>query len=294
MIKQDEIFSVSRRKAIRACSALAAGSLILPTPLAEAFPVRKKIFIGACDWSLEKRNEVAALQVASEIGLDGVQLSLGSVENNMHLRRKEVQKAYLEASKKYNVRIGGIAIGELNNVPYATDPRTDAWVSDSIEVAAELGVKVILIAFFGNGDINENPDKQKRVIDKFSKVMAKAESAGVILGIESWMNAESHLRIIEAVGSPNLKVYYDVANSQKMGYDIYEEIKRLGSEMICEFHMKENGFKLGEGKVDFGRVVSLMEEIKYEGWVQLEGSRPEGSSLLSTYKDNLKFLRSQF
>ena len=283
-----------RRKAIK-FSALAAGSMLLPFSALEGRDAKKKKYsIGACDWSLEKRNDVAALQVASELGLDGVQISLGNVENNMHLRQKSVQRAYKQAVKKYGVKIGGIAIGELNSVPYATDPRTDDWVSDSIDVAAEMGVKVILIAFFGKGDINDSQDKRNRVIDKFLKVASKAESAGVVLGIESWMNAEKHLEIIKAVDSPNLKVYYDVANSHKMGYDIYQEIKMLGKEMICEFHMKENGFKLGEGSVDFIRVAKLLEEINYEGWMQIEGARPEGSMLIPTYRDNLKFLRSHF
>jgi hypothetical protein len=66
---------------------------------------------------------------------------MGSAANDMHLRRPEIQRAYREAARKHRVRIGGLALGELNNVPYKADDRTDAWVHDSIGVAKALGVK---------------------------------------------------------------------------------------------------------------------------------------------------------
>ena len=43
--------------------------------------------------------------------------------------------------------------GELNNVPYKSDPQTDEWVWDSIDVAKSLGVPVILLAFFAKNDL---------------------------------------------------------------------------------------------------------------------------------------------
>jgi hypothetical protein len=34
------------------------------------------------------------------------------------------------------------------------------------------------------------------------KVAPKAEKNGVVLGVESWMNAEEHIRIVDEVASP--------------------------------------------------------------------------------------------
>ena len=48
-----------------------------------------------------------------------------------------------------------------------------------------------------------------------------------------------------------MQVYYDVCNSIDRGYDIYKEIRWLGTKHICEFHAKENGALLGKGKVNF-------------------------------------------
>ena len=41
--------------------------------------------------------------------------------------------------------------------------------------------------------------------------------------IESWLNADQHLRILKAVGSPAVQVYCGVANMELRGYDIYRE-----------------------------------------------------------------------
>jgi L-ribulose-5-phosphate 3-epimerase len=259
--------------------------------LFHSFPAQR-FYIGACDWSIRQMGMVAAVQTAKKIGLDGVQLSLGNAANNMQLRNKSLQQQYLEAAKEYGVKIGGLAIGELNNIPYKSDPRTDQWVSDSIDTAKALGVKAILLAFFNKGDLRNDPAGQKAVIEKLQKVAPKAEAAGVVLGIESWLNAKDQMAIIKAVGSKNIKVYYDVCNSNDMGYNIYEEIRWLGKENICEFHCKENGFLLGKGKVDFKEVSKALNDIDYTGWLQIEGAVPDKEDMLESYVKNLAYLRS--
>jgi sugar phosphate isomerase/epimerase len=92
-----------------------------------------------------------------------------------------------------------------------------------------------------------------------------------------------------------VQVYYDVANSEKMGYDIYREIRWLGArKLICEFHLKENGFLLGQGRVDFKKVREAMDEIGYSGWMQIEGAVPEGATMLPSYQLNCQFARGVF
>lgn len=264
--------------------------------LSEWFGASKNaIKIGACDWSIGKANDVDAMALGKKIGLDGVQLSMGNVENQMHLRQKTVQQNYKTAAAKLNMQFSGLALGELNNVPYKSDPRAEEWVSDSIDVAKDLGVKVVLLAFFSNGDLKNDTAGQNEVINRLKKVAPKAEQAGVTLGIESWLSAGEHMKIIDAVASKNVQVYYDVCNAQEMGYDIYKEILWLGKQdQICEFHMKEIGSLLGSGKVDFKKVRSAMEDIDYHGWIQIEGAVPANQPIFESYVKNLDYLHSIF
>jgi L-ribulose-5-phosphate 3-epimerase len=282
----------SRRHVLKNTAALAGLTSILPVWNMFASDTKKRYKISACDWSIGMHSNVEAMALAEKIGLDGVQVSLGNVKNNMHLRRQEVQKAYQQAAKKHNVKVSSLAIGELNNIPYKSAPETEQWVSDSIDVAKAMRCEVILLAFFGEGDLKGDKEGTAEVIRRLKKVAPKAERAGVILGIESWLSADEHLEIIDAVASENVRVYYDVANSHQMGYDIYEEIGRLGSKYICEVHAKENGHLLGQGKVDFEKVKTLLDEINYDGWVIIEGAVPTGADLLESYIGNKQYLQS--
>lgn len=261
-----------------------------------AFPSQKnnKYKVSICDWSLGKQSQVEALILAKEIGLDGVQVSLGTVANNMHLRQKNIQKAYKKLANDKNIAISSLAIGELNNIPYKSAPEAEQWVSDSIDVAKNMGCKVILLAFFSNGDLKGDEEGTKEVIRRLKKVAPKAEREGIVLGIESWLSADEHLRIINEVGSKNVRVYYDVANATDMGYDIFDEMRRLGKKYICEVHLKENGALLGHGKVDFIKVKKVLDEIGYEGWVILEGAVPKGANLFDSYVSNTAYVRSVF
>lgn len=247
--------------------------------------------IGACDWSIGKLADPAAFEVAKEIGLDGVQVSLGTADNDMHLRQQEVQERYRVTAKHHGLAVASLAIGEMNNIPYKSDPRTIQWVSDSIDVCKAMGVRVVLLAFFGKGDLKNDPSGTDEVVKRLKAVAPRAEKENVILGLESWLSADEHLAIMDRVGSPAVQVYYDVANSRKMGYDIYAEIRQLGKR-ICEFHAKENGALLGQGQVDFKKVRAALDDIGYRGWVQIEGAVPPGGQMLPSYQANSKFLRS--
>lgn len=287
---------LTRRTMIARCAQAAAAYAAFShcAPLFAA-PAKRRFKIGACDWSIGKQADVGAMEVAKKIGLDGVQVSLGTEANNMHLRQPAVQQSYREAAKQFGVEVASLAIGEMNRVPYKSDPRTIEWVSDCIDVQKAMGVKVVLLAFFSNGDLKGDKAGTDEVVRRLKEVAPKAEKAGVILGIESWLSAEEHMDMIQRVGSSAVQVYYDVANSTQMGYDIFKEIRWLGKQkLICEFHMKENGFLLGQGKVDLKQVRAAIDDIGYAGWMQIEGAVPKGATMLDSYVTNLKVLRGLF
>jgi sugar phosphate isomerase/epimerase len=212
----------------------------------------------------------------------------------MKLRKPEVQAQFKEAARTTGMEIGSLAIGELNGIPYKKDPRTEVWVSDCVEVLQALGVKVVLLAFFGNGDLVGDKEGTAEVVRRLKKVAPKAEQAGVVLGLESWLSAEDTMRIMDQVGSPAVKMYYDVCNSTDRGYDICKEIRWLGKKNICEFHLKENGFLLGQGKVNLERVRDAIGDIGYEGWMQIEGAVPPKGELVPSYIANQKYVRTLF
>ena len=284
---------MNRRDALR--YSLGAGLTALAYPALSELPAPAARFrIGACDWSIGPAGDINTFAVAKQIGLDGVQVSLNTKDDHEHLRRTEVQQAFKAAAKQAGVGFSGLAIGLLNEIPYKSDSRTEQWVQDSVDVANALGVRTVLLAFFSNNDLRNDKKGTQAVIDRLKAVAPKAERAGVVLGIESWLSAPEHLAIMDAVGSPAIKVYYDVCNSSVMKYDIFKEIRDLGKDRICEVHLKENGYLLGKGKVDLVKVRRALDDIGYSGWLQIEGAVPAGKPILASYIENNRTVRSLF
>ena len=253
-----------------------------------------KYRIGACDRSVGRQLSPEAFERAKQIGLDGIQVSYNTGKDENGLSVPETVQAIRDASTRTGVKVSSLAIGELNRTPYKSQPKTEEWVWNSVDAAKALGVKVILLAFFSEGDLRNDDAGKKAVIGRLKKVAPHAEKQGITLGIESWLSAQEHLEIIQAVGSKAVKVYYDFRNSTDAGHDIFKEIPMLGKDMICEIHRKENGQRLGEGPLDWPRVAKAVKDIGYEGWMQIEGATPQGAEIVPAYQHNLKYLKGLF
>jgi sugar phosphate isomerase/epimerase len=282
---------IHRRAAVAAIGSGLIASSALRTLAADPNRVFK---IGACDWSIQRQGDIAAIKMAKEIGLDGVEVSFGRPGDRYDLRVARNRELYQELAKEHGVAMCSLAMGILNEVPFATSPEADKWVWDCVDVMPKLGLKVALLAFFSKGDLKGKQELQDAVIARLKKLAPRAEAAGVVLGIESYLNADEHMRILDAVKSPAVMVYYDVANMNRMGYDIYAEIRRLGRDRICQIHCKENGYLLGEGKIDFQEVKAALDQIGWQGWLVIEGAVPEGGSMFDSYVKNQQTLRSIF
>jgi len=168
--------------------------------------------------------------------------------------------------------VASLAMGVLNDIPHKSDPRTERWVDQAIDVCQAMRTDIILLAFFGNGDLKNDAKGTDDVVSRLKNIAPKAEKAGVTLAIESWLSAAAHMAIVDRVGSPAVKVYYDVGNSNMMKYDIYQEIRTLSGQ-ICQFHAKDYDDLYGKGSIDFPRVREAMDEAGYRGWFVMEGTK---------------------
>ena len=258
--------------AARAAAGLALTCSCTPSARDEQVKAPAGFKLGICDWTIDKTADPDSFAIAKRIGLDGVQVDFGRGENRLPLFDEELQQNILGQARRHKMQIPSLAMGVLNSVPYKKDHRAERWVRQGIKVAEAMGIKVILLAFFGNGDLRNDERGVNTVVQRLRQITPDAEIAGVTLGIESWLSAEQHIDIIERVGSRAVKVYYDVGNSHKEGYNIYEEIRQLGP-LICEFHAKDYDNLYGKGSIDFKEVRLAMDDIGYRGWFVMEGMK---------------------
>lgn len=287
---------ISRRSAFKILSGSAAAATI------PAFGQNSGYSIGACDWSVGKKQHIEAFDVAKKIGLEGLQVSFSTPGSEFDLRDPKVRESYWNRVEETGIQIASLGMGILNQKPLATTPEAASWVSDAIDVIAALkkenpakAPSVCLLAFFGKADLNGQPERMESVITKLKTVASKAEDNGVVFGIESLLSADDHLKLIDGVGSNAIQVYYDSANSNRMGYDIYEEVVQIGGDRICEVHCKENRALIGEGVVDFPKFKTSLTKAGYkDGWLIIEGAMPKGADVVEAYEKNFKTLDRVF
>jgi L-ribulose-5-phosphate 3-epimerase len=170
------------------------------------------------------------------------------------------------------------------------DPLGKQWVAESIPLTKKLGARVILLPFFGKGALQTRAEMDY-VADFLKEIGPEAEKTGVILGLENTISAEENARMLDRAQSKAVLVYYDVGNSFNNGFDIYKEIGWLGKDRICEFHLKDNPNLIGQGKIDFSKVIGAIVESGFSGWAVLETAAPSGDVRKDT-KTNLDYVRA--
>jgi sugar phosphate isomerase/epimerase len=281
--------TISRRRFLQSGAAASVAALShrqLMAYAAQASKTGVKFKVGVTDWNLRQTAKTESIALAKKIGFDGVQVSIG---RRMQLKDEALQKAFLDESKKLGFPIASLCLDILHVNGLKSDPLGKQWVAESIPIAKTMGVKVILLPFFGPWAL-QNQSEMDYVGDALREVAPAAEKAGIILGLEDTISARDNVRIMERSKSPAVLTYYDVGNSTQHGFEIIEEIRWLGRERICEVHLKDNPNFMGQGKIDFVAVVNALAEIGFDKWAQLECSAPTGS-IENDMTTNLKFIR---
>jgi sugar phosphate isomerase/epimerase len=286
----------SRRRFVQI--GLQAGALL--TPAARALAVGRaaavRFKVGVPDWNLKLEAKIEAVALAKKLSFDGVQISLGhegvkTASDHLPLADAKTQQAYLAESKRVGIPITSVCLEILHRNYLKSDPLGQRWVAESIPAAKALGVRVVLLPFFGKGALATEAEMDF-VGDALRELAPAAERSGVILGLEDTISAKDNVRIMERTKSAAVKTYYDVGNSTRNGFDVLSEIKWLGRDRICEVHLKDNPHYLGEGTIDFGAVVRLLQEIGFSDWAQLECDAPSGN-VEADMTRNLAFIRAR-
>jgi len=268
------------------CSAAAVGAISRL-----GLPKEPVLRIGVTDWNLNLGASPDALPLAARLGFDGVQVSFGRkiVDDRMPLDNPEILVRYLNLSRQYNIPIDGTCVDRLHDNGLKNDKLAVKWVQDSIRLTKALNSKVLLLPFFGQRAL-QTRDEMDYVGDVLRDLGPDAEKAGVMLGLEDTISAEDNVRIMERSRSKNVLVYYDVGNSTKAGFDVVKEIRWLGKDRICQFHLKDNPHYLGEGSIQFPPIMQAIRDIGFTGYANLE-TDAHPNQVEADMRKNLEYIR---
>ena len=291
---------ITRRDFVKQASLAAA---VMPA-IARAQPAPPPLRVGMTDWNLGQRGDISKIALAREIGLDGIQVSLQfPADGSLALRDPKTQAAFRRAALENGIQICSLAIGSpgKSRLPLHTNPAAAILLAEAVEVARNLGTNNILLPILGDSHIDMSNQAQVDTFVAMMKEVARyAEKFDVFVGIEDWISAEDNIRLLDAIGSDHVAVYYDSHNivsrdaRKGLAQDIYAEPKMLGRR-IHQVHVKNASMLLSTpgGKIDWPRMAQQFYDIGYRGWYVLETNSPTKDIVADT-RANIDYVKKTF
>jgi L-ribulose-5-phosphate 3-epimerase len=156
---------------------------------------------------------------------------------------------------------------------------------------------VILVAFFKEDAPDMNREESYGpVITNLQEAAVAARDAGVVLGLENSLSPADNRKLVDLVGHPAVRVYYDLQNMATYGHgaEAVPGVKLLGRERICAVHVK-NGDDLIEqpGPIDWPSAFAACNEIGYDGWYTYETQHKSVADCIADTTRNNAFLAKQ-
>ncbi|MHB0876819.1 MAG: sugar phosphate isomerase/epimerase family protein [Anaerolineae bacterium] len=116
-----------------------------------------------------------------------------------------------------------------------------------------------------------------RAVTFFRQVAPVAQEEGVVIAIEPLARGDNNfiytkdqgVRLIEAVGHPNVALHLDVRAMSDEGRPL-PDIIREAKQYLRHFHVNDGDLGPGMGPIDFHPVLRALKEIGYDGWVSVE------------------------
>jgi sugar phosphate isomerase/epimerase len=289
-----------KQTAVASAAVPALAQAQAPTPVQTKETVNPRpVRVGMTDWNLGQRGDISKITLAREIGLDGIQVSVQYPTDGKTptVRDPKTQAAFKRAALENGIQICSLAIGSpgRSRLPLHTNPAAGILLVEAVEVAHNLGTNNILLPILGNSHIDMTNQAQVDTFIAMMKEVARyAERYDVVVGLEDWISAEDNIKLLDAIGSDYVAVYYDAHNIVSRVKDIYAEPKMLGKR-INQIHVKnaDNLMSTPGGKMDWPRMSKEFYDIGYSGWYVLETGSPTKDIVADT-RANIEYVKKTF
>lgn len=211
--------------------------------------------------------------------LDGVELTSYYVP-------EPLPDAYLQRLRRraflLGLTVSGTAIG--NTFTHPPGPKRDeemAYTKRWIDRAADLGAPTIRI-FAGNLQKGTTEAQARQwCIEAIREACTYAGTRGVILALENHggivTTADQLLSIVKEIDSEWFGVNWDSGNFRSA--DAYAELKAIAPYAVTAQVKVEIGSPSGSRPADWTRVIGILRDSGYRGWVALEYEEEEDAKV---------------
>ncbi|WP_338875283.1 sugar phosphate isomerase/epimerase family protein [Spirosoma sp. SC4-14] len=289
----------TRRKFLATSSLLTAGLFF------DAFAAtadRKPYKIAVVDLMILKRQKLGAFQLTKEIGADGIEIDMGGLGQretfDNQLAKPEIRQQFLDKAKELNLEICSLAMTGFYAQSFATRPTYQRMIQDCFDTMNAMNVKVAFLPLGIQGDLVKNPELRPAIVERLKMVGKMAKKAGVIVGIETSLDARGEVALLEEIGFKSIQSYFNFSNPLKAGRDLHDELRILGKKRICQIHCTdEDGVWLQNNpRIDMKKVKQTLVNMGWKGWLVIERSRDANDprNVKKNFGANAAYLKSIF
>ncbi|MDF2475370.1 MAG: endonuclease [Sphingobacterium sp.] len=267
---------MNRKKFILDTLAL-VGVAALPSAVFAA--PERRYHVAVIDLMILKRQKLSAFDLAKEIGADGLEVDMGGLGNRVTFDSKlvdpTVQKTFLDKAKETGLTICSLAMTGFYAQSFATRPTYQQMVGDCLDTCQKMGVKVAFLPLGVTCDLVKYPELRPAIVERLRVVGGMAKKAGVVIGIETALDAKGEVGLLKEVGSKHIQIYFNFSNPLKEGRDLIQELTILGKKRICQIHCTdEDGVWLENNKrLNMPLVKQTLDRMGWQGWLVIERSR---------------------
>jgi sugar phosphate isomerase/epimerase len=265
-------------------------------------PAGLRYKIGVCDWMILKRQKLGAFQLTKDLGADGVEVDMGGLGDretfDSQLGKPEVRQQFLDKARELSLEICSLAMSGFYAQSFAERPTVPRMVQDCLDTMQAMKVKVAFLPLGVRSDLVQHPQLRPAIVARLKAIAPKAEQAGVVIGVETALDAAGEAKLLDEIGSPAIRSYFNFANALQNGRDLHQELRALGRERLCQIHCtNQDGFWLQEDpKIDLPKVKQTLDDLGWSGWLVVERSRSSRNSrdVKGNFGANTAYLKKIF
>lgn len=258
--------------------------------------------VAVCDWMILKRQKLGAFQLTKDIGADGVEVDMGGLGDKPTFDSKlgdpVVRQQFLDKARELNLGISSIAMSGFYAQSFAERPGVDRMVQDCLDTANAMGVTVAFLPLGVLGDLVKHPQLRPAIVTRLKAAGKQAEAAGVVIGLESALDAKAEAALLDEIGSPAVKSYFNFANAFQNNRDVCAELRTLGKERIIQIHASNTDrvWLQNDPQVDLPKIKATLDELGWSGWLVIERSRDatRASDVKYNFSANAAHLKAVF